>query len=103
MLIQSNRARALYMSMMFFSYAIGRSAGAAPIPQLQEFLQNQLEHVPQAVASCSLSDSPEALEAEYWDFHTFFLDVNPYISFGIPGVAEVQISPEIGFVWEKEE
>ena len=76
------------------------TAGAAPLPKLSQFFRQQFEQLPQALEACSLPDGgADGGPEESRQMTTFFLDVAPYVGFGISSVFEIQVVPEVEFVF----
>jgi hypothetical protein len=76
--------------------AFGPAALAAPVPGLSRFFRDQLANVPSALQACELA---QGSDTESWRLDTFFLDVAPYVGIGVPSVFELQVVPEIEFVF----
>lgn len=80
--------------------AFASTAQARPVAQLSELLRSQLQHVPQSVDACTLT---EGADGEGWDVTAFFIDVSPYVAVGIADVLQIQVTPEFEFIWTRED
>ncbi|MGK5081658.1 hypothetical protein WDW37_00010 [Bdellovibrionota bacterium FG-1] len=72
------------------------TANAAPIPALSQWMRQELLVVPAAAQTCALEN---AVGSNGWEFDAFYLDINPYLGFGVSGFFQIQVMPEVQFIW----
>lgn len=80
----------------------GFAFGAEPSqPVLSHFFKQELSSEGGAV--CELRSSEEEGEepSSDWELRRVFLNIKPYATFGIDGVVDLTVAPEIELVWEK--
>jgi hypothetical protein len=80
-------------------YLLTLTARTEPLPELTAFLDDKIAGWSEAMETASAASllSP----SERWDFEQFYLQVNPYVGFSA-GVAQLQISPQLGFLWVRD-
>jgi hypothetical protein len=81
-------------TIFFVLFATFSAAHAAPIPELAQALQGQVDQWNLAAEG---NGSSRAV-TEGWDYEQFYLQVNPYVSIGVSAL-QIQILPEFGFLW----
>ena len=80
-------------------------AFATPIPELSQYLEDQINTFNTAVGGTEANSTPvelkgEALEQFY--FMNFWLRIRPKVGFSVPGLVKVEIIPETEILWQRE-
>jgi len=80
-------------------------ARAAPIPELMQYLEEEMSTLDNAIASSEANSTPAELKGngeEQLYFMNFWLRIRPRIGFSVPGLVKVDIIPEAEILWQRE-
>ncbi|MGK5088169.1 hypothetical protein WDW86_11475 [Bdellovibrionota bacterium FG-2] len=84
------------MILILFSLLTPALSQAESLPDLSSHFNEIIENADHAFSTQSSSQ-----QACDWEFKAFYLNIAPHISFGISGVLDLTISPDIVLIWEK--
>ena len=76
----------------------GSDVLAAPPGDLTNYFQDQWERVNETTNSLEATGT----RGDSWIMDKFFLNISPDVTLGVPGVANMTITPEIEFIWARE-
>lgn len=92
-----------YMSIIaILGYSL--AAHAAPVAELERYLDQEIGRMDDAVASASsaeLNGTDQSQNTEAWFLRSFFLRVRGKAGFEIPGIAKIEIIPEAEMLWQR--
>ena len=81
--------------------AFSGSARASVLPELTQHLNEMLDAADGAVNSCELAESESSVGGE-WYYRRFWLRFRPRVAVAIPGVAKLEIVPELETLWQRD-
>ena len=70
-------------------------SSASPVPRFTDFLETQVSSAEKAMSTEGADDRGPGFEIDQ-----FYLKIAPSMAFDIPELTEIQVSPEIGLMWE---
>ncbi len=78
-------------------------AFAVELPELTQHLNQMLDSAEGAVNRCEAdSTSASTTGGEQWYYRRFWLRFKPRVAFAIPGIAKLEISPELEMLWQRD-
>jgi hypothetical protein len=87
----------IFIISLLFLAGISHAASQAPA-DLSALIEQNLNSV--SGQACSMDELSTEGDAD-WEVRRFFLSISPYVTVGIRGVADLTVTPEIEFVWER--
>lgn len=100
----------LNTALMIGALMISNLGHAAPVPELTNYLEEELKVFDDAVSRCSAPDDLSSTQAilgeekaeERYLFRNFWLRARMRGGFELPGLVTVQVIPEVEMYWQRQ-